>query len=94
VGRGRGVTLGVTVAVGVGVGLIVGVGVIGGEGVGPQGGVGASSGIGLHHVTLTVSTRQPSPEPLLSLAILHRSIPKAGMSITVVINPCELPLQA
>ena len=79
--------------VGVGVTDAVGVGVIGG--VDPQGGVGSPlRGIGLHHVILTVSTRQPSLEPLLSLAILHRSIPKAGMSITVVMKPPELPLQA
>ena len=98
VGRGRGVALGVAVAVGVGLGVIVGVtdavgvGVIGG--VDPQGGVGPSRGIGLHDVILTVSTRQPSLEPLLSLAILHRSKPKRRMSITVVMKPPELPLQA
>ena len=50
-----------------------------------------------HHVMLTLSTRQPSPEPLLSLATRHRSthaIGNVGMFTTVVIKPPELPLHA
>ena len=96
---GVGVIVGVTV--GVTVGLTVGVGVIGGVGVGvgvPHGCVVLPSrGTGTHAVILTVSTRQPSPEPLVSLAIRQRSRPWAanqGMFTTVVMNPPELPLQA
>jgi hypothetical protein len=50
-----------------------------------------------HQVTLTLSTRQPSLEPLLSLAMRHRSTHgsgNVGMFTTVVINPPELPLHA
>jgi hypothetical protein len=46
---------------------------------------------------LIVSTRQPSLEPLLSLAIRQRSLALMGMngrSTTVVMKPPELPLQA
>jgi hypothetical protein len=99
VGVGGGVPVGVTVGVTVGVGVMggVGVGVIGGVGVEPQGGVSPVLGIGLHQVILTVSTRQPSLEPLSSLAILQRStkLPKlCGRSTTVVMKPPELPLHA
>jgi hypothetical protein len=86
-----GVTVGVTV--GVGVGVIVGVGVGGWHG--PV--VSLSRGTGTHAVILTVSIRQPSPEPLVSLAIRQRSRawePNPGMFTTVVMNPAELPLQA
>jgi hypothetical protein len=92
VGVNGGVTVAVAVAVAVtvGVAVAVGVAVIGGVGVDPQGGVAPSPlGIGLHHVILTVSTRQPSLEPLLSLAILHRSTPllKPIPVTTVVMKP-------
>ena len=85
-GRGRGVTLGVTV--GVGVGVIVGVTVTVGVAVGVTVGVtvgltvGVTEGVGVgvhddgspwHPITLTVSTRQPSLEPLVSLAMRQRS---------------------
>lgn len=85
VGRARGVTLGVAVTVDV----AVGVGVIGG--------VGVPHGTGSHQAINTVSTRQPSLEPLLSLAIRQRSLPPGGMNgrfTTVVTKPFELPLQA
>jgi hypothetical protein len=99
VGRGRGVTLGVELAVGVGVTVTVGVAV--GVGVGVIGGVGVGVGHGVpcpwHQVMSTVSTRQPSSEPLLSLAIRQRSvlgIKRNGRYATVVMKPSELPLQA
>jgi hypothetical protein len=82
---GVGVTVGVTVAVAVG--LTVGVG---GGGVGVHGGP-------WQKVRLTVSTRQPSFEPLLSLAIRQRSLPSGkpvGRFTTLVMNPSELQLQA
>jgi hypothetical protein len=86
------VTLGVAVAVAVGVG-VCGVGV--GVGV-PH--MPSLRGAGTHAAILTVSTRQPSPEPLMSLAIRQRSrapcVAKMGMLTTVVMNPAELPLQA
>jgi hypothetical protein len=44
-----------------------------------------------------VSTRQPSLEPLVSLAIRQRSLPPVGIKgrfTTVVMKPSELPLQA
>jgi hypothetical protein len=50
------------VGVGVNVAEAVGVGVHGGP-------------IPRHQMILTVSTRQPSSEPLVSLAILQRSLP-------------------
>lgn len=46
---------------------------------------------------MIVSTRQPSPDPLLSLAIRQRSLPPAGMNgrlTTVVMKPSESPLHA
>ena len=112
VGRGRGVTLGVGKAVEVGVGVIVGVTVTVGVAVGVTVGVtvgltvGVTEGVGVgvhdrsawHPITLTVSTRQPSLEPLLSLAIRQRSLtsksPIPGSSTTLVMKPSELPLQA
>ena len=78
-----------------GIGLGVGVGVA--EGVGVIGGVGVSQGTSAHSLILTVSTRQPSPEPVVSLTIRQRSIsfgPANGMVTTVVMKPPELPLQA
>jgi hypothetical protein len=96
---GVGVTVAVGVAVGVTLGLTVAVGVTVGVGVGGWHGPVAlpSRGTGTHAVMLTVSTRQPSPEPLVSLAIRQRSrawAPNKGMLTTVVTNPPELPLQA
>ena len=84
-GEGAGAGVGVTLGVGLGVGVIGGVGV----------------GVGVpkkwHQTTLIVSTRQPSLEPLLSLAILQRSTPfqsSDGRFTIVVVNPPELPVQA
>ena len=109
VGRDRGVALGVAVAVGVGLGVSVAVGVAVGVTVGVTVGltVGVTEGVGVgvhddrsawHPITLTVSTRQPSLEPLLSLAIRQRSLtsksPTPGSSTTLVMKPSELPLQA
>jgi len=101
VGVGVGVIVGVTVAVGVPVGVTVGVrvGVTVGVGVGVIGvGVGVHGGPWpWHQVMSTVSTRQPSFDPLLSLAIRQRSLPGcwiAGTLTTVVMKPSELPLQA
>lgn len=98
-----GVTVGVTVGgvgviegvgVGVGVGVTVGVTV----GVGVLGGVGVGHGIGAQPTIPIVSTRQPSLDPLVSLAIRQRSLLIAGRVTgrvtTVVMKPCELPLQA
>jgi hypothetical protein len=70
----------------------VGVGVIGAVGVGVHGGKAS------HQVRLTLSIRQPSPEPLLSLAMRQRSVrlklTSAGRLTTVVMKPLELPLHA
>jgi hypothetical protein len=80
-----GVELGATVAVGVTVGV--------GKGVS----VGVGQGTGSHQAILTVSMRQPSLEPMVSLAIRQRSLPPVGTKgklTTVVMNPSELPLQA
>jgi hypothetical protein len=100
VGVGLGVTVGVAVvvavgeAVGVDEAVAVGVGVIGGVALG----VGEGQGIGAHPAMLTVSTRQPSLKPLVSLAIRQRSrlLPAKmkGRFTTVVIKPSELPLHA
>ncbi len=112
VGRARGVTLGLAVGVGLGVmvgvavavsvgvavgvdeAVAVGVGVIGGVALG----VGEGHGFGTHPAILTVSMRQPSLEPLLSLAIRQRSLllpaKMDGKFTTVVIKPSELPLHA
>src|SRR4029077_21124324 len=61
------VGVGETVTVGVAVAVAVGVGVIGGVGVGLH-------GIPWHRLMVTVSTRQPSAELMLSLAIRQRSL--------------------
>jgi hypothetical protein len=50
-----------------------------------------------HQLISTVSTRQPAREPLISLAILHRSLPSItsdGRFTVVVMKPPELPLHA
>jgi hypothetical protein len=61
-------------------------------------GVGEGHGFGTHPAILTVSTRQPSLEPLVSLAIRQRSLllpaKMKGRFTTVVIKPSELPLHA
>jgi hypothetical protein len=102
-GRGRGVTLGMAVAVGVGVGVgvSVAVGVAVAVTVGVIVGVGGGVGVGVplkwHQTIFAVSTRQPSLEPLLSLAILQRSTApgsSGGRFTTVVMKPLELPLHA
>ena len=100
VGGGLGVIVGVAVAVAVGVAVgvddavAVGVGVVGGVALG----VGEGQGIGTHPAILTVSTRQPSLEPPVSLAIRQRSLllpeKMKGRFTTVVIKPSELPLHA
>ena len=105
VGVTVGVALGVVVAVAVEVAEAVGVGLGGivavpvAEGVGDKVGlaVGVDVGVPLkwHSVTLTLSTRQPSLEPLVSLAIRQRRIVKAVGRFTVAMtNPSELPLHA
>ena len=87
-GYGRGAAVGR--GLGVGVGLTVGVGL----------GVGVGQGVPWprHPVILRVSMRQPSLEPLVSLAIRQRTLPEArkGSDIPtpVVMKPSELPLQA
>ena len=75
VGVAVGVT--VTVAVGVALGFIVGVAVGVTVGVGVKVAVGDAHGVPCpwHQVMLTVSTRQPSLDSLLSLAIRQRSLP-------------------
>jgi hypothetical protein len=77
------VGVGENVAVAVGVGLC---------------GVGVAVGVPKikHSVTTTSSTRQPSLEPLVSLAMRHRStcIKPNGRFTVAVIKPCELPLHA
>jgi hypothetical protein len=86
VGRGSGVGRGLGVALGVGVGVGLG-GIVG---VGEHGGP-------WHQLISVVSTRQPSPEPLLSLASLQRSLPsmtRVGRFTVVVMKPPELPLHA
>jgi len=68
-----------------------------GGGVGRGWGVGEQSGTGAHKVIAIVSTRQPSPEPLLSLAIRQRNLPFGGRNgrlTSVQINPPESPLHA
>ena len=102
VGVGVGVSVAVGVAVGVTDGLTVGVAVAVGVGVGVIGGVavgvGVEHGSGAQPAILTVSTRQPSLDPVVSLAIRQRSLLstaiKTGRLITVVMKPFELPLQA
>lgn len=94
------VAVGVTVAVAVGVGLgdtvTVTVAVAVAVGVGVAG-VGVAVGVPLkwHSKTPTLSTRQPSLEPLVSLAIRHRStVGLSGRFTVAVVKPPELPLHA
>ena len=96
VGVALGVAVGVDEAVAVAVGVAVGVAVS--VGVGVAVGVGVGHGIGTQPIISTVSTRQPSVDPVVSLAIRHRSLlsveRKIGRLTTVVTKPSELPLQA
>jgi hypothetical protein len=88
VGVGLGGTVTVAVAVGVGDGGIVAVAV--------AVAVGVQSGPWPQLISI-VSTRQPSLEPLLSLAILQRNLPSItikGKATVVVMKPPELPLHA
>ena len=104
VGVTLGVIVGVAVAVAVGVGetvtvgLAVAVAVAVGVALAEAVGVGVHPAKKWHQVMLTVSTRHPSFELLLSLAIRQRSLLPMGRKIgrltTVVTNPSELPLQA
>ena len=91
-----GVALGIAVDVDEAVAVAVGVGV--GVGVGVAVGVGEGHGFGTHPAILIVSTRQPSLEPPVSLAIRQRSLllpeKMKGRFTTVVIKPSELPLHA
>ena len=86
------VTVGVGVAVAVGVGVTVAVGV----GVSLAVGVGVGQGLFTQPKISIVSTRQPSFEPVVSLAIRQRSFMgnTIGRLTTVVTKPSELPLQA
>ena len=68
-----------------------------GSGVGVGGGVGVGVPEKWHQTMLVVSTRQPSLEPVLSLAIRQRSTAfesSGGRFTTVVIKPSEFPLHA
>ena len=68
-----------------------------GVGVGVGGGVGVGVPEKWHQTILVVSTRQPSLEPALSLAIRQRSTAfksSGGRFTTVVIKPSEFPLHA
>ena len=97
VGLGEGVAVGVAVAVGVGVNVGVTVAVAVGLTVGVGGGGVGVHGGPWHQLISMVSTRQPSLEPLLSLAILQRNLPSmiiGGKATVVVIKPPELPLHA
>lgn len=99
-----GVVVEVAVAVGVGVGGIVAVGVDDGVTVPVGVGVGVNVAVAVgvhggpwHQLMSIVSTRQPSLEALLSLAILQRNLPSmtiGGNATVVVIKPPELPLHA
>jgi hypothetical protein len=89
VGVGETVTVGVAVAVAVAV--AVGVALAGAVG------VGVHPAKMLHLLMLTVSTRQPSLEPVVSLTMRQRRRPSVwivGRFTTVVMKPSELPLQA
>jgi len=103
VATGVAVVVAVAVTVGVGLGGAVTVDVAVGVGDGVAVGVHVAVGVGVpvtHVDTLMLSTRQPWPGPLLSLAMRQRSLlPGAwlfrnGTATLVVINPSELPLQA
>ena len=72
-----------------------------GAGVGRDRGVGKGLGVQSgnigHQLMFTVSTRQPSPEPMLSLTIRQRNLVNGdadGACTTVVMKPPELPLHA
>src|SRR5262245_22845803 len=92
VGRGRGVTLGLPVGVGEAVAVAVAVGAWVGLA------VGVGHGFDTQPKISTVSTRQPSFDPVVSLAIRPLRPPPPGRTpgqlTTVVPKPSELPLQA
>jgi hypothetical protein len=92
VGDGVGVIVGVAVIVPVGEGVAVAVGV----GVAVAVAVGVGQGLFTQPKISTVSTRQPSFDPVVSLAIRQRSFmgKTNGRLTTVVTKPSELPLQA
>jgi len=97
VGVAEGVAVGVVVAVAVAVAVGVTVAVAVAVAVGADVGVGVGHGTGAQPTISTVSTRQLSLNPLVSLAILQRRVKlgrKKGRLTTVVIKPSELPLQA
>ena len=72
---GVGVAVGVTLGVVVGVAVAVALGVIVGVAVAIAVGVAAAVavGVGFSHAPVIVSTLQPSPDPVESLPIRHRS---------------------
>ena len=91
-----GVNVGVTVAVAVGVAVNVAVAV--GVGLCSTVGVGVAVGVPKkwQAYTVTSSTRQPSLEPVVSLAMRQRNLEFAegGTFTTVVMKPSESPLHA
>ncbi|TMJ80107.1 MAG: hypothetical protein E6G79_19440 [Alphaproteobacteria bacterium] len=91
-----GVNVGVTVAVAVGVAVNVAVAV--GVGLCSTVGVGVAVGVPKkwQAYTVTSSTRQPSLEPVVSLAMRQRNLEFAegGTFTTVVMKPSECPLHA
>jgi len=60
--------------------------------VGRGGGVGVGHGTNWHHVIMILSKRQPSPEPLLSLAMRQRSVAVTGIDgrFTTVVSLLSL----
>ena len=104
VGLAVGVMLAVAVAVGETVTVDVTVGVTVGVTLGVNVGVGeaVAEGVGVGHGAFTqpaisiVSTRQPSSDPVMSLAIRQRSFrgKTNGRLTMVVTKPSELPLHA
>lgn len=92
VGVGRGVVVGVEV--GLDVALTVAVGVVVGVNVGVEAAVGLGVGVVMHWVILIVSSLQPVPPLLLSVAIRHRRTmfwpaAAAGRLSVVLMNPPE-----
>ena len=106
VGRGAGIGRDRGDRVGLAIGLAVGEDEGEPEGVGEVVAVGVAVAVGVgehrppgswHQLISTVSTRHPSPEPVVSLPILHRSLPSitcCGRLTVVVMKPRELPLHA
>jgi hypothetical protein len=90
------VAVAVTVGVGVFVAVAVGVGVNVAVDVGLAVTVGVDVGVGPSQNPWSVSIRQPSPEPPLSLPIRHRNamVCPEGSPSCDVMNPPELPVHA